>query len=104
MARKHQIWNDACDEGVSVTNGDAYWSYMMLLVDMYGDKKTRKANGSEVQIDFTLIDEWAVSDEIKTVKEATQKFRLTYCSFGKRKNQPSLIYKGHDGFFNIELI
>lgn len=100
---KQQIWNDACDEGVLVHTGNLFFKYMKTIVEMYGDESTRIATKNNVQVDITLIDEWAVSDERKSLKDATEKYTIHYHKFSdKEKNSPSMIRKSYDGFFNIE--
>ena len=94
-----RIYPDACDYGVPVKKGDRNWNLAKQLFDMYGDKESRKVHrystGINVDSVVTLIDEWAVSDEIKTVKEATDNFHLGYvkCSTG--------VCKGYDGFIFV---
>lgn len=102
--RERQIWNDSCDMGVVVKKDDSNWNLMMLLVEMYGDKETRKVTTSnQVEIQFTLIDEWAVSDERKTVKQATEVYSLNYYKFTKR-DLHSVIQRGYHGFFSINRV
>lgn len=100
---KSQIWNDACDEGVVSYANDQFYQSMHQVAQMYGDKSTRKETPDGVEVAITLIDEWAVSDERKTLKEATEKYKISYFRFTMR-NRNSLIQKGRDGFFNIEKI
>lgn len=102
-AAKVQIWNDACDEGVLVNQGDRMWNNFKQLVQWYGEVKTRNQNGvNQVEIDVTLMDEWAVSDERKTVKEATEVYSVNYYKFAKREQtNSSMICKGYGGFFSI---
>jgi len=97
-----QIFNDSCDFGVPVRKGDRIWNLAKQLSDCYGDKNTRKANsystGKSVDITVTVIDEWAVSDEIKTLKQATEKWHLSFvtCNTGK--------CKGYFGYVSINKI
>lgn len=97
-----QIYDDACDFGVPVRKGDSNWNLSKMLFHMYGDRETRRQNnystGKNVYSNFTLIDEWAVSDERKTIKQATETYTMTYttCNTGK--------CKGYDGFISIHKI
>ena len=97
-----RIYDDACDYGVPVRKNDRNWKLATMLFEMYGDKETRQqhnySTGKSVYSFVELIDEWAVSDERKTVKEATDVFRMTYttCKTGK--------CKGYDGYICIEKI
>jgi hypothetical protein len=82
-----RIFNDACDWGSPVNKGDSIWNYAKQLAEWYGDKETRKVNrystGTSVDIEVTLIDEWSVSDERKTIKEATEKYLLSFVTCNK---------------------
>ncbi len=95
-----QIFKDACDYGVLVTKDDINWNYAKQLADWYGDKATRKVvkyeTGLTLDIIVTLIDEWAVSDEIKTVKQATENYKLSFVKTTSVKN--------HYGFITVERI
>jgi hypothetical protein len=97
-----RIYDDACDFGVPVKKNDANWNLAKMLFTMYGDKETRQqhnySTGTNVYTFFTLIDEWAVSDERKTLKEATETYSLCYttCRTGK--------CAGYDGFISIRKI
>ena len=97
--QSQQIYPDACDFGVPITKGDKNWNLSKQLGEWYGDKESRKVHtysgGTNVDMIVTLIDEWAVSDERKTVKEATDKFHLSFvsCKTG--------ICKGYDGFIQV---
>ena len=95
-----QIYDDACDYGVPVKKNDKNWKLANMLFSMYGDKSTRQQNstGKNVYSFITLIDEWSVSDERKTIKQATETYTLTYttCKNGK--------CKGFDGFISLHKI
>lgn len=94
-----QIYNDACDFGTPCKKGDKVWNAAKQLVEWYGDKKTRSeerySTGRSCKSDFTLIDEWAVSDERKTLKQATENYSIEFisCTDGK--------CKGFDGYVVI---
>ena len=94
-----RIYDDACDYGVPVKKNDANWNLAKMLFNMYGDKDTRRqhdySTGSNVYTSFKLVDEWAVSDERLTLKQATKTYSLCYttCRHGK--------CKGFDGFISI---
>ena len=94
-----QIYDDACDYGVPVKKNDRNWNLAKMLFSMYGDKLTRKqhdySTGTNVYSFITLIDEWAVSDERKTLKQATDTYAMhfTTCKTGK--------CKGYDGFISL---
>jgi len=100
LRRSVRIYPDAADFGVPVKKGSHTWIAAKQLIDMYGEHETRKSNvystGKSVEEEFTLMDEWAVSDERKTVAEATERYKLYYttCTTGA--------CKGFDGFLTIE--
>ena len=102
QSQQIQIYDDACDYGVPVRKNDRNWNLAKQLFESYGDKLTRKqhdySTGSNVYSFVTLIDEWSVSDQIKTIKEATQTYGLYYttCRHGK--------CKGYDGYISIREI
>jgi hypothetical protein len=85
-----QIYPDACDYGAPCKKGDNIWNLANLLANWYGDKSTKQIgpNKTSTNIRVTLIDEWAVSDERKTIKEATDIFDISFvkCTTGKCKN------------------
>ena len=97
-----QIFPDACDFGAPVRQGDALWNMVKQLTEWYGIKGTRKveryATGRSCEYKVQLMDEWAVSDERKTVKEATQTFHVSFvsCTTGR--------CKGFDGYVYIQEI
>jgi len=96
------IFSDACDNGAPTRKGDEIWNLAKQLVEWYGDKESRKesrySTGSSVTNVITLIDEWAVSDERKTLKQATEKFIVSYvtCKTGA--------CRGYHGYISIEKI
>jgi hypothetical protein len=102
QSQQIRIYDDACDFGVPVKKNDSNWNLAKQLFAMYGDKTTRKqhdySTGSNVYSFFTLIDEWSVSDERKTLKQATETYSMHYttCKTGK--------CKGYDGFVSIHKI
>ena len=101
-----RIWNDACDTGVPVDQGDTNWDLFKQLVDTYKVDGTRQVlSTGQVQIEVKLIDEWAVSDERKTVEQATERFTVLYYKFNsaERRSQNTLV-KYYDGFISITKI
>ena len=94
-----RIFNDACDYGTPVKVGDENWNNVRQLFDFYGEKESRKvqryATGTTASFDFTLIDEWAVSDERKTVEQATENYRLEFVTCDKGR------CKGYNGYITI---
>lgn len=94
-----QIFNDAADFGAPVKHGDYLWKATNQLASWYGDKETRNearySTGRSVSIEVTMIDEWAVSDERKSYKDATEIYDLSFvsCTTGK--------CKGYDGYVTI---
>jgi hypothetical protein len=93
------IFSDSCDFGVPVKMGDSMWNLTNQLATWYGDANTKKVNvystGKSVDITVTTIDEWAVSDERKTIKQATENYNLSFvtCKTGK--------CKGYDGYVTL---
>ena len=95
-----QIWQDACDFGAPTKEGDEVWNWTKQLVEWYGIPSTRKSTvyskqNAEVSIIVSLIDEWAVCDEIKTIEQATEFYKITYFKH-------SII--NADGFFTAERV
>lgn len=96
--RSVQIYSDACDYGAPTKNGDSIWNYAKQLVEWYGIKGTRKENryqtGASVENEVKLIDEWAVSDERKTIEQATDIYVVHFvtCSDGQCKGKDGYIY------------
>jgi hypothetical protein len=94
-----KIFQDACDYGAPAKKGDAIYIAATQLATMYGDEITRRENryptGRSVSINFTLIDEWAVSDERKTIEEAYEFYRLDFISCTEGA------CKGYDGYVSI---
>jgi hypothetical protein len=97
QSKSVQIYSDACDYGVPCRKGDSIWQLTNQLATWYGDKSTKVVNSKRTNVDImvTLIDEWAVSDERKTLKEATEHFHVSFttCTDGK--------CKGFDGFVSV---
>lgn len=97
-----RIYDDANDYGVPVKKNDANWKWAKRLYAMYGDKELRHqqdySKGTNVYTFVILVDELAVSDGNKTVKEATEVFSLCYtsCTTG--------VCAGYDGYISIRKI
>lgn len=97
--RSVRIFNDACDFGAPTSKGDEIWNMASTINHFYGDENTRKEEryltGKSCSVEFTLIDEWAVSDERKTVNQATETFILSFtsCTTGN--------CKGFEGYITI---
>lgn len=77
-----QIYPDAADFGAPYNKGDKIYNATKQLVDWYKDKnipiKNHKySTGASSEATVTLMDEWAVSDERKTVAEATEKYLVS---------------------------
>lgn len=93
-----RIFDDAIDFGAPTTKDDAIWKAAAQLVSGYGSgkrKEARCATGRSVEQEVTLINEWAVSDEVMTVKQATEVYIVSFvsCTTGA--------CKGKDGYINI---
>lgn len=94
-----QIFDDAADFGAPTKKGDELWVAVKQLCSWYGINNTRKVlrynTGRSVSQEVQLIDEWAVSDEVKTVQEATTTYVVNFvsCTTGA--------CKGKDGYINI---
>lgn len=95
---------DACDNGVPVKKGDKVWNQCKSVIHFYGRRhidtrqENRYSTGRSVSQCITLMDEWAVSDERKTVSEATEVFRIEFvsCTTGA--------CKGFDGYITFSKI
>ena len=98
-----RLYSDSCDFGAPCKKGDRIWNLAKQLSNSYGKKETRKVNsystGQYVTIEVTLIDEWAVTDERKTLKEATEKYSLSFVTLPKSRE-----YQNYDGFVSISKI
>ena len=91
-----QIFSDSCDFGAPCKKGDRIWNLAKQLVDWYKLDGTRKEWSMGVTNDVKLIDEWAVSDERKTLNQATEIYRVSY------NKTTSGRCKGFDGYISIE--
>ena len=103
MNQSRQIFPDAADFGVPVTENDSNWNDIKQLVEWYGVKETRRIDkwngGSSVECIVELMDEWAVSDRHKTEDEALERFKVYYTSHsGKIEG------KIHSGIVMIEAL
>ena len=83
-----------------VKRGDKTWNKISQLVKSYGLDETRKVyyvkhQGKAVECIISLVDEWAVSDERKTLKEATTYHKVTYFT---RK------FNSYTGYFRLEIL
>lgn len=93
-----RIYNDACDFGAPTKKGDEIWNAAKQLVTWYGDEGTRSENryatGRSCKADVTLIDEWAVSDERKTISQATEVYSVEFvsCTDGKCKDYDGYVF------------
>lgn len=98
-SHSRRIFNDACDWGAPTKSGDKIWNAANQLCKEYGVKGSRVVNkylsGRSVKRQVILIDEWAVSDEIKTIKQATEKYEVTFVSCTKGA------CNGYDGYITI---
>lgn len=94
-----RIFDDACDWGAPTRKGDKIWNAANQLCKDYGVKGSRVVNrylsGRSVKQQVVLIDEWSVSDERKTIKQATEKYEVTFVSCTKGA------CKGYDGYIVI---
>ena len=97
--RSVQVFRDAADFGAPTKRNDEIWMAAKQLCDWYGIKESRKVSryltGRSVTKEVQLIDEWAVSDGIKTIQEATTNYIVNFvtCTTGA--------CKGKDGYINI---
>lgn len=71
---------------VKILSGDIAWQHVSRLIKWYGKESTKRIrkvyiNGkvmNSVECVFSLIDEWAVSDGVKTIKAATETWKIEY--------------------------
>jgi hypothetical protein len=93
-----QIYDDACDFGAPVKKGDSLWNELKQLVDWYSVEGTKSQSDLGCSAEIYLMDEWAVSDERKTIHEAEEFYLVTYnkCVSGA--------CKGYDGYINVDKI
>lgn len=90
-----RIFPDACDYGAPTKVGDSIWNSLKQLKEWYGVEDTRHKDEFGCTVVVELMDEWAVSDGRKNIKEATERFLVTYviCKKGE--------CKGFDGFASV---
>ena len=88
-----RIFQDSADYGVPSKKDDQYWKKVQGLIKYYGIDGTKKIDtygvGKTLQYDIELVDEWAVSDERKSIEEATDKYRIKFitCITGACKDK-----------------
>jgi hypothetical protein len=102
-----QVFSDACDVGAPVQKDSQLWKDINQLFEWYADKRTKRNETiTSYSFEFTLMDEWAVSDERKTVKEATEVYKLTYTKLEQYQKKPYLNpqFKGMHGFVEVDKI
>lgn len=96
-----QIWGDSADYGVLVKKGDENFNAMKQFVEWYGVEGTRVqsnySTGTSVAQHVQLMDEWAVSDQRKTVAEATDMYNAEYVTI----SDPKLLKQGYIGIVSI---
>lgn len=98
QSKSVQIFNDACDFGVPVKQDDTLWKELLQLVTWYKVEGSIKRNKLGCSAKIMLMDEWAVSDERKTVSEATEHYIVGYTKCTKGK------CTGFDGYIYIEKV
>jgi hypothetical protein len=93
LLKQHkQVWQDSADYGILIKHSDKNWNMVKQLVDTYGIKGSRVHHGERgVSQKVKLIDEWAVSDARKTLKEATEVFQIDYWVVNGIKNVDGLL-------------
>jgi hypothetical protein len=91
-----QIFTDAADYGAPVRKDDKLWNLAKQLIQWYGVENSRIEYSTGVTANVKLVDEWAVSDERKTMAQATEIYIVSFtkCTTGA--------CKGYDGFINVE--
>lgn len=94
--QQERIYPDACDYGIPVKSKDKNWNAVFQLISLYGVEDSRIETSLGVSARIEVIDEWAVSDETKTIKQATEQYLITYtkCRTGR-------CFGGYDGFISI---
>lgn len=98
-----RVFQDAADYGCKVKKGDYFFNCIKQLLEFYGDEGTRTESsygtGVTISQKVTLIDEWAVSDERKTIEQATEHYTVTYV----KSNRPFTVFgKEYNGYVYIE--
>ncbi len=83
-----QIWNDACDFGAPMKNGDELWNWTKQLIDWYGVEGTRKqenySTGTTVKQRVSLMNEWTDGSEVM--------YEVTYTTVANNKNIDGYVY------------
>jgi hypothetical protein len=109
IALQGPVYQDGADYGVTANPDSPIFKAVKQLVDWYGVKGSRIDHGNFCGIshDVELVDEWAVSDNRKTMKEATQVYRVTWLQHAHYKsgyiNRRNLFDRTATGFFTIEM-
>ena len=102
----YKLFYDAADVGAKVKKDDVLWKALEYAIRGYvidGSRKERKySQMMSVSIDILLVDEWAVSDERKTLAEATDRFTITYNTFSPGMKNSLIVNEGHDGFLTVK--
>jgi hypothetical protein len=90
------IYPDACDYGAPAKQGDTLWNDLTQLIEWYGVEGSVSRNRYGCCAVVELVDEWAVSDGVKTMQQATQSYYVSYtkCTTGS--------CRGYDGFIYID--
>lgn len=105
ISQSGPVFNDAADWGAPVKIGDKNWNMIKQLIDWYRNKDipvTRNSMGCCTQIQ--LMDEWAVSDQRKTVQQATEIYEVVYTRLNNFRNNDIRLnpqYRGMDGFISV---
>lgn len=101
-----QIYNDAADFGALFNRGDKIFNAAKQLIEWYQKegteiKRHKYETGEDAEAIVQLIDEWAVSDERKTMAEATETYRV-HCVTSKN----GIKYQGktYIGYVYVEKI
>lgn len=79
---------------ILTSKGDSNWNLLKQLIDSYGTDETLKRSKTSSSIDIKLIDEWAVCDEVKSIQDATEIYKVTYTKFDTK-------HHGHNGYITI---
>lgn len=97
-----QIYSDACDFGALTKKGDHIWNAAKQLVDWYKVEGKREehrySTGRSCSAVVELMDEWAVSDERKTVDQATERYEV--CFVGVKGGMKTR-FGNYDGYIYV---
>ena len=88
--RSRRVFEDACDFGMTMKKDDSNWKLLHGLIEMYGEKETRKlieyGTGTSVSIDIHVMNEMDGSFD-------NEVFRINYVTCRGNKEMDGYAYE-----------